>query len=125
MKTVNANNLELIKKYYALVDSNKPDEFMNYFSEDAAFRFANSERIVGREEIRRAIVGLLNSINGIRHDLTNAWKVEENVVVLECDVTYTRKDNKQVVVHGAVVNVIQNGLFKEQRLYVDVSPVFA
>jgi hypothetical protein len=125
MTTVSNRTLEWIKQYYSLVDSGQQDKFMEFFAENAAFRFGNAETIIGRKEIREAIVGLLNSINGIRHDLKKCWEIEGNVVIFECDVTYTRKDNKTVVVHGVVVNVIENDHFTEQRLYVDLTPVFS
>lgn len=124
MKTITDKTLGLIKQYYALLDSNQLDESMKYFAEDAVLKF-NSETINGREEIGSALGGILNSVNGIRHNLTGVWEVEENLVFLECDVIYTRKDNKEIVVKAAATNVIENGIIKEQRIYVDLSPVFA
>ncbi|SDL97879.1 nuclear transport factor 2 family protein [Bacillus sp. OK048] len=124
MKTVSDKNQELIKRYYALLDSNKLDESMEYFSENAVLKF-NSETINGREGISSALGGIVSSVNGIRHVLTNVWEVEEDLIFLECDVIYSRKDNQQIVVKAAAINEIENGMIKEQRIYVDLSPVFA
>lgn len=114
-----------LRRYYSLVDAERMDESATFFAEDAKLRFANNEPIVGREGIDATLRGLVESLDGIRHDLKDAWEEEAGVLIYEVDVTYTRKDGGVVTCHGAVVSEVEDELFQEQRIYVDITPVFA
>lgn len=117
--------LDWLGHYYALVDAERMDESAVFFAEDARLRFANNEAIVGREGIDATLRALVDSLDGIRHDIKNVWEEEEGVVIYEVDVTYTRKDGGVVTCPGVVVCVVEDELFREQRIYVDITPVFA
>lgn len=46
-------------------------------------------------------------------------------VTFEVLVTFFRKDGSRITIPGAVVCTIEDGLFIDQRIYADISPVFA
>jgi ketosteroid isomerase-like protein len=114
-----------VRRYFALFDAGELDESARFFAEDARLRFANSDTIVGRGAIEKVFRDLFESIGGIEHNVTNVWEEEGGVVTLEVDVTYTRKDGGVVLCRGASVSEVADGLIQDQRIYVDISPVFA
>lgn len=120
------NTVDLVRHYYASIDTTKRmDEAILFFTEDARLRFANNELIAGREAIHDALSGILDSVNGIRHEIQGVWEDEEGAVIYEVDVTFIRKDDREVTIPGAVFCVMQDGHFREQRIYVDFAPLFA
>ncbi len=123
---VNEKSQTWLQEYYRHIDAMETDAYMSMFAEDARMIFANGDPLEGRDAIRQALTGLLGSVDGIRHILHNAWQVEDDLVGFECDVVYNRKDGKEVTIRGGCFFVLpQDGLCREQRIYVDTSPVFA
>ena len=125
MKATERNQV-WFRDYYRHIDAMETDAYMAMFAEDARMIFANADPLEGREAIQDALTGLLGSVAGIRHVIHDLWQIEEDLVGFECDVIYTRKDGKQVPVRGGCFFVFgADGLCREQRIYVDTSPVFA
>lgn len=115
-----------LREYYQHIDGMNTEGYMAMFAEDARMVFANADPIEGRDGIRQALTALLDSVGGIRHTLHDVWQEEHGPVIFECDVLYTRKDGKEVSVRAAAFFVIgDDGLCREQRITVDLSPVFA
>jgi ketosteroid isomerase-like protein len=117
--------IQFLTSYYELVDAMKVDDFMAYFTPDARMVFASNPAFDGHDAIRACLEGVLGSIDGIRHELSNVWELGPDTVFFECDVTYTRRDGRDVKVPGSAVCEMRDGVMKEQRIYVDVTPVFA
>ena len=122
----NDRNQTWLRNYYRHIDAMDTDAYMAMFTEDARMIFANGDPLEGRDAIRQALTGLLGSVDGIRHILHDTWQVEDDLVAFECDVVYSRKDGKEVTVRGGCFfTFTDDGPCREQRIYVDVSPVFA
>ena len=118
--------VDVVRRYYASIDTTKKmDEAIHFFTEDATLHFANNEPISGREAIHAAISGILDSVEAIRHDVQGVWEDEKGTVIFEVDVTYTLKDESEVALSGAVFCDMEDGRFREQRIYVDLAPLFA
>lgn len=118
--------LAWLRQYYEHIDSMNTEGYMAMFADNARMVFANADPIEGRDAIRQALTGLADSIAGWRHILHGVWEEEDGLVIFECDVVYTRKDGKEVSVRGGVFFVIDDdGLCREQRITVDLTPVFA
>ena len=118
--------VDLIQRYYASIDTTKKmDEAIHFFTEDATLHFANNEPISEREAIHAAISGILDSVKAIRHDVRGIWEDEEGTVIFEVDVTYILKDGSEVALSGAVFCEMEDGHCREQRIYVDLAPLFA
>lgn len=123
--TASKETVEFLNAYYRLVDAMKIGEFMAFFTPDARLIFANNEPMQGRDAIEAGLTQVLSSVDGIRHDLRQIWNVDDDTVVFEVDVTYSRKDGRDVRVPGSAVCEMRNGLMAQQRIYVDLAPVFA
>ena len=97
---------------------------MRYFAPDAVMRFGSEQPIAGSDAIGQKTREVLDAF-GLRHALKNTWEPEEGVVIFELDVTYILDEGSEVTVPGAGVGRIEPGCWLEQRLYVDLAPVFA
>lgn len=117
--------LDWLGRYYALVDAGRMEESSKFFAEDARLRFANNDPVVGRGRILGVLAALVDSLDGISHDLKGVWEEEDGVLVYEVDVTYARRDGGAVTCPGAVFCKVEGETFLEQRIYVDITPVFA
>lgn len=114
-----------IRRYYELADELDWDAVMEYWAPDGILRFANFEPCNGRAEIRATFDDLINSWAEERHTLLNIWDLPDGVVVFELGVAFVRHDGVAVDVVGAAVCRVDGERFLEQRIYVDLSPVFA
>ncbi len=126
MPKASETTVDLVRRYYASIDATKKmDEAIHFFTEDATLHFANNEPISGHEAIHAAISGILDNVKDISHDVQGVWEDEEGTVIFEVDVTYILKDESEVALSGAVFCEMEDGHIQEQRIYVDLAPLFA
>lgn len=114
-----------LDSYYSHVDAMRVDELLEYFAPDAKLSFANFPPAIGRDGIRAALGGVLGAIAGIRHNIKTLWEAPDGTIVFEVDVTYSRRDGREVTVPGCAVSLVRDGQFVTQSIYVDLTPVFA
>lgn len=114
-----------IKRYYELCGAKDIDRAMEFWAPDGVLRFANHEPVIGREAIHSVLSGIVHNWVKETHTLLNLWELPGGLVVFEMDVAFDRHDGEHVVVPGASLCQIDGERFLEQRIYVDMSPVFA
>jgi hypothetical protein len=69
--------------------------------------------------------GLLRTVDGVAHDVVAQWDVGD-ATIAETNVTYTRKDGRDVTV--PVVTIYRPGdgaAIRDYRVFIDLTPVFA
>jgi ketosteroid isomerase-like protein len=113
-----------IEEYFADVDAMRLDEFIDRHTDDAVVIVNNNPQAEGKEQIREAIGGFWQMIDGLNHDVISRYE-DGDTVVLESDVHYTRKDGQVVTVKTA--SVLHRDGDKVDRLafYNDPSPIFS
>ncbi|MFD2416466.1 nuclear transport factor 2 family protein [Amycolatopsis pigmentata] len=114
-----------IRRYYELCGAKDIDRAMEFWAPEGVLRFANFEPVVGREAIHSVLGGIVDNWVKETHTLLNLWELPGGLVVFEMDVAFDRHDGSHVVVPGAAVCQVEGERFLEQRIYVDMSPVFA
>lgn len=115
---------EMLKGLFDAIDANDTDQFLEYLTEDASFRFGASPVAKGSEAIRTAVDGFFASIAGCRHTVPRII-VEDNVVICEGEVTYTRHDKSEVTLPFANVFEMKNNLISTYRIYSDIGPLYS
>ena len=112
------------KAFFADVDAMKMEPFLDHFAPEAKVIFGNHPPAVGRDQIKGAIGGLWDAIEGLRHDFHKAWP-SDGGVILESRVTYRRRDGKDVVTPCVSILERKNDKVSELRVFIDLAPVFA
>ena len=107
------------------VDRKNAALFANYLADDAVFRFANADEVVGKDNIETTLGAFYDSIKALSHDRQGLYEVDDTTVVWS-DVTYTRFDDSQLTV--PVVTIVRrkdDGLIVDYRIFMDAAPLFA
>jgi ketosteroid isomerase-like protein len=112
---------------YEAVDSKDERRLARFLTENCTFVYANSELVVGRENIAESSKNFLALIAGIKHQLLDVW-ASGNVIVSRLEVTYTRKDGSTLTVPAVTAVTIwrmRDTQIEDYRIYIDVAPLFA
>ena len=113
----------VMKELFQTIDAMDAHGFAAAFTREGLFRFGNAPTVVGREAIENAVDGFLSQLTSLRHHIFDVWDQEE-VVISEVGVTYTRVDGKVISLPAATIGRRNNGLFSDYRIYMDVNPLF-
>lgn len=112
------------KEYYAAVDAMNMEKYLAYHTNDVKFRFGSTPTSTGKEPVIQGLTQLWNGLESMRHNITGIWIVD-NVVVVEADITYTRKDGKAIILPAATVLRLNGDLVDDVRINMDINPLFA
>lgn len=109
---------------FATVDRMDADKFVSFLTEDASFRFGNAQAVVGRAGISQAVAGFFGTIAGLRHRILNEWQIGGSVVI-EIEVTYTRKDGKKVTIPCVNIFEMAKDKIRDYKIFIDLAPLYA
>jgi ketosteroid isomerase-like protein len=116
--------LDWIRSYYATIDEGRFDDCAAFLAPDASLKIAHNPLIKGRDAIAKVMRAGLANVKSIRHAVTNAWEEERGEVVFEVEATYTMPDDVVIVVPGVVIAHVEDGVFLDQRIAADLTPVY-
>lgn len=108
---------------FADIDSMEPERFTQHLAEDAVMRFGNAEPVQGRDAIRDVWASFCDSIAGVRHALIEQWQ-QGPATIVESDVTYTRRDGREVTVPVVTIYRAPGDLIEDYRVFIDLAPLF-
>ena len=109
---------------FANIDRLDARAFASHLNEDCVLRFGNADEVRGRGAIEEAIAGFFATIDGLHHDVLQTWTVDDTTI-LQLDVTYDRKDGKQVTIPVVTIYKEDDRGIRDYRIYIDVAPVYA
>ncbi len=109
---------------YEAVDSKDEQRLARFLSENCTFVYANSDPVVGRENIAESSKNFMALIAGIKHQLLDVWTFDD-VIVSRLEVTYTRKDKSTLTVPAVTIWRMREWQINDYRIYIDVAPLFA
>jgi hypothetical protein len=98
--------------------------FVSYLTEKARLRFGNGPVVTGREKIRETITGFFSSIKALRHVILETW-TDSDVVILQGEVTYTRKDGSQIILPFMNLYRMKGNLIDQYLVYIDMSSLYS
>ena len=113
-----------VTKVFAAIDSFSAEKFVSYLTPDVRFRFGNADPTVGQAAVAAAVNGVFSTIGGLTHHIKNVYE-SGDVVIVQIDVEYLRKDGKRVTVPNADILVYEGDLIRDWQIYIDVAPVYA
>jgi len=120
----------LVEQYYALIDGNDLSAACELMTDDIKLTFANAAPVYGRAAAQSSIQYVLDFCSKIKHDVVSFFEADNGdgtrTAFFEIRIKYDLKDGRVVDIPGAVVAVVNaDGRFTEQRLYGDLTDVFA
>lgn len=117
-------NTEQVARLFRAIDDRNADAFVSFLTPDCAFRFGNAPALRGQKAVHDAVAGFFQAIDGCAHRLVKLWNDGDDVAV-QGEVTYTRKDGKQVVVPFVNVFRMQGDKIATYLIHIDNTPLFA
>lgn len=109
---------------FKTIDRMDSKGFAESLTADGKFWFANHPPAVGRPAVEGAVSQFFGALGGLSHTLHRAWEQEGSLVV-EGEVTYTRKDQRKVTVPFCDTFQLQGRQISEYRIYMDLAPLWA
>ncbi|CAM5475873.1 hypothetical protein GCM10010329_30380 [Streptomyces spiroverticillatus] len=106
------------------IDTFDPEKFVAHLTDDVVFRFANAPELTGPAEVRKGVTDFFATIAGLSHEVLSTWESGDTVIV-RTEVTYTRKDGRQVTVPNADILTFRGEKASEWLIYIDLAPVYA
>jgi hypothetical protein len=91
-----------LRDFFRALEELDPDELLPYFDETACLRLGEGSPVVGKVDIRRAIVRFFETLRGMHYEHVGFW-ITEGSAVLEAEVTYTRRDGSTVTLPTASI----------------------
>jgi limonene-1,2-epoxide hydrolase len=112
-----------LDKLFASIDAMDTESFLSCIREDAIFRFGSSPPVQGHAAIRAGVDGFFASIAALQH-VVQRQVAEDNAVVCEGEVTYTRHDGSKITLPFVNVFEVAGGLISLYRIYIDIGPLY-
>jgi ketosteroid isomerase-like protein len=114
-----------IQRYYELCGAKDIDNAMRFWAPEGVLKFANHAPVVGRDAIHSVLSDIVHNWVKETHTLLALYQLPGDLVAFEMNVAFDRHDGRHVVVPGAAICQVEGERFLEQRIYVDMAPVFA
>lgn len=109
---------------FAAVDAKNTDAFLQFLTEDAAFRFGSAPSIHGHAAIRAGVDGFFATIAASEHTLNNIL-ADGDTLVCEGTVRYLRHDDSELTLPFTNVFELAGDKIRNYKIYIDTSPLFA
>jgi ketosteroid isomerase-like protein len=114
----------IVKEMFMAAESNNVDEYVSFFTEDALFKVGNLPSVFGPQGIRDFESPVRQVIRTVSHEVKEMWE-QEDVVICEMEITYTRRDGKVLILPCVDVIQMERDKVWKMQAYLDPSPVFA
>lgn len=109
---------------FAAIDAKDTERFLDYLTDEGSFRFGAAPPAEGKEAVRTAVDGFFSSIAACEHKVPR-FVADDDVIMCEGQVTYTRHDGSQITLPFANVFEMNGELISNYKIYTDISPLYA
>ncbi len=120
---VPGRNAELVKRLFSRGEAFDSEGFITFFTDNPLYQFGNFEVCLDKESIKKSADAFFSKISAVYHEIKMMWEVED-VVFVEMDVTYWRKDGSLISLPCCDIFRVEGDKFSELRIFMDVNPVF-
>ncbi|WP_063043385.1 nuclear transport factor 2 family protein [Nocardia pseudovaccinii] len=114
---------EFSAELFGYADSMDTDGYLGMMSDDIRMRFGNAPSAKGKDAAREQLNHLKSMIARMRHRVINEWRVDDTIIH-QLDVTYVRRDGKEVTVPAVSIYRFSNELIVDLQNYADLAPLF-
>ena len=99
------------------------DEYLNFFADDCTYQVGNNPVIVGKEALGQSYGRFKGMVERVEHEILSSYEIE-NIVVIELNATYHKKDGKTVSITCLDLFTIIDQKIKSLQVFADLSPLF-
>jgi ketosteroid isomerase-like protein len=121
MSVDTAPNLTVARRLLEAADTDIA-AFFDFFTDKTVFRMANSDAVVGKDEIMAWVGRYLGSVAGMRHEILEEF-YNEDTAALRVEVTYTMRSGASFTLPAITRTRIRGDKVVEYLIYMDPSPV--
>jgi limonene-1,2-epoxide hydrolase len=122
-KKITEKNLDMVKRLFSRGEAFDSEGFITFFTDNPVYQFGNFEACLDKESIKKSADNFFSKISAVYHNIKMMWEVGD-VVFVEMDVTYWRKDGSVVTLPCTDIFRVEGDKFSELRIFMDVNPVF-
>lgn len=110
-------------EYFSDIDTLNIDNVEKWLDEEVSVRFANWPEHHGKTAVIESFLSFWTNLKAVRH-INDGIMINGNRVCVEANVTFTRRDDREVSVRAATILERAGEKIKEISVYVDLAPVF-
>ena len=123
--TASEANFQWLQDMYTVIDQKDAKVWRTFLAEDATMNYANNPLVEGADQIIENISHFFNSIQALNHSFLQIVEYEPNTFFIEWNVSYTRLDEKIVVLPATTLIKKNNqNLMTELKVFIDVAPIY-
>ena len=115
-------NEELALRLFARGEAFDAEGFATFFHDEPVYQFGNFDACLDRVAIITSAQNFFSQISAVYHDIKTLRAID-SLVLVEMDVQYWRLDGSLVVLPCADIFRVEDGQFRELRIFMDVNPV--
>jgi len=115
-------NSDLVKGLFARGESFDPQGFIEFFTDKPIYQFGNYPICFDKPSIETSTTNFFSMVSALYHDIKMLWEIGE-VVFVEMDVTYWRKDGSVVTLPCMDIVRFEGNKIAELRICMDANPV--
>ncbi len=116
-------NADLVKRLFSRGEAFDANGFVIFFTDKPVYQFGNFDICLDKQSIKQSAENFFSQINAVYHEIKMMWEIG-NLVFVEMDVTYWRKDNSEISLPCTDIFRVEGDKFSELRIFMDVKPVF-
>jgi predicted SnoaL-like aldol condensation-catalyzing enzyme len=116
-------NVDLVKRLFSRGEAFDSEGFITFFTDTPVYQFGNFDVCLDKAAIKKSADNFFSQIDAVYHEIKMIWE-EGDVVFVEMDVLYWRKDGSMVSLPCSDIFRVEGDKFSELRIFMDVNPVF-
>ncbi|BAZ70763.1 ethyl tert-butyl ether degradation EthD (plasmid) [Fischerella sp. NIES-4106] len=113
---------ELVTRLFARGEAFDSEGFIEFFTDTPVYQFGNFAPCFTKAAIKQSVDAFFSQVSALYHEIKMMWEVG-NVVFVEMDVIYWRKDGSVVTLPCCDIFRLEGNKFSELRIFMDANPV--
>ncbi len=115
-------NADLVKALFARGECFDSQGFSDFFTDSPIYHFGNYPICFDKQSIFTSTTNFFGAISALYHNIKNLWEFGD-IVFVEMDVTYWRKDGTQVTLPCMDIVRFEGTKIADLRIFMDANPV--
>jgi ketosteroid isomerase-like protein len=122
LETLPGRKTEIVTALFARGEAFDSQGFTEFFVDNPVYQFGNYEPCLDKGSIFNSVEAFFGQVAALYHDIKMMWETG-NVVFVEMDVMYWRKDGSKVTLPCADIFRFDGEKVAELRIFMDANPV--